>query len=172
MTHRNDSLTKDLNGLINYADTLYLEDEGEKIIEALFIFDQYPNHTTYNHIGEKIEPKHLLELLYDLSQAVIFEPFKRLAGSLKRKILVEALNRYVVNRFMPYEVIMIPEEVRRYINGSQSSLNNTNVLELIQSMVVNETILHQNKSRRMNLKNNKPNIRNQDIKSLKLGKLS
>ncbi|XP_028157068.1 uncharacterized protein LOC114350450 isoform X2 [Ostrinia furnacalis] len=101
---RRDHFTDDLNALIDYIDYLFREDEGINLFRSLEVLNNYPNGS-----------EHSFDVIRNISVA-LFAPYRRLAGTNERKVLVDTINEYVGQFY-----VTLP--ARRVFMGNNSILN-------------------------------------------------
>ncbi|XP_028157056.1 uncharacterized protein LOC114350441 [Ostrinia furnacalis] len=80
---RREYFADQLNSLMDYIDSLYNEDEGVALVQSLDALNLFPKNTWNSY-----------EILRNISDS-LFAPYKRLAGTVKRELLVESLNDFL-----------------------------------------------------------------------------
>ncbi|XP_037299485.1 uncharacterized protein LOC115454973 [Manduca sexta] len=88
LTHRRTFLSAEINGIIDYADTLYNDMEGQNLLKTLKEVKLFPNISKTN-----------VQLADEIFDETLLAPYRRMTGTHKIQVLFDSINNAIIRRF-------------------------------------------------------------------------
>nr|XP_026498859.1 uncharacterized protein LOC113402761 [Vanessa tameamea] len=100
LENRRAVLKRDINGLIDVVDTVYIEKEIEDIAKVIKDIERYPNSTETAR-----------DVIDEALQAYMDRPFRRIHGTAREKLLMTELDSAIKRRLYPGEDLQSKEAI-------------------------------------------------------------